>query len=107
METTSKFKEMIKMRKEQNIFHYPSVNGLDSTVTVSDNKKVITLDLSSLFSTDWKNVKVVYNNDVLDYNLTMDGSEFHVGFANNTYTKTSEAVTSLKVPSGTFAVIYY
>lgn len=106
-EIVDAYKEMIKMRKEQNIFHYPTLNGIDANVTVSDNKKMITLDLASTFSTDWTNVKVVYNNDVLDYNLTMDGSEFNVGFANNTYTKVGETVTTLKVPSGTFAVIYY
>ena len=106
-EIVDAYKEMIKMRKEQNIFHYPTLNGIDANVTVSDNKKMITLDLASTFSTDWTNVKVVYNNDVLDYNLTMDGSEFNVGFANNTYTKVGDNVTTLKVPSGTFAVIYY
>ena len=101
------YKELIKMRKEQNIFHYPSVTGLDSNVVVSEDKRMITLELSGLFTTDWQNVKVIYNNSAENYEFTMNGSEFHVGFINNTYTKESEAVTAITVPAASFAVIYY
>lgn len=101
------YKELIKMRKEQNIFHYPSVEGLDSNVVVSENKRMITLELTGLFTTDWQNVKVIYNNEATNYEFTMEGSEFHVGFINNTYTKESEAVTTVTVPAASFAVIYY
>ena len=74
---------------------------------VSEDKRMITLELSGLFTTDWQNVKVIYNNSAENYEFTMNGSEFHVGFINNTYTKESEAVTAITVPAASFAVIYY
>ena len=101
------YKEMIKMRKAQDIFRYGKLTGLESNVIVSSDRKVITLELSAEDTSDWKNVKVIYNAGDTEYEFKMDGNEFYLGFEYNEYIPNGTASTSAYVPSGSFAVIYY
>ena len=100
------YKEMIKMRKEQDIFRYSSLEGLTSNVTVSSDRKVITLSLSAEDTSNWNSINVIYNASSEDYEFSLNGNEFKVGYEYNIYSKDGYTATSCYVPAHSFSIVY-
>jgi hypothetical protein len=94
------------MRKEQDIFRYSSLEGLTSNVTVSSDRKVITLSLSAEDTSNWNSINVIYNASSEDYEFSLNGNEFKVGYEYNIYSKDGYTATSCYVPAHSFSIVY-
>jgi pullulanase len=101
------YKEMIKMRREQNIFHNSSMEGLDITLERGTDRKSLQMSLFNENANGWKEVKVIYNASSTDSLVYESPSSFKIGYQDGIYSANSESVTSVTVPLLSFVVLYY
>ena len=106
-EIVSAYKEMIKMRREQNIFHNSSMEGLDATLERGSDRKSLQMTLFNENANGWKEVKVIYNASSTDSLVYESPSSFKIGYQDGIYSANSESITSVTVPLLSFVVLYY
>ncbi len=108
-EIVETYHELIKMRNEQNIFHNSEMSGLEYKLergSDNSNRKVIIQTLINENASDWKEVKVIYNSDSIDY-IYEDSLSFNIGYQNGIYSSKGESTNSITIAPLSFAVIYY
>ncbi len=108
-ETVTAYKNMIKMRKEQQIFHTKTIGGVINKTSVLNNGSVITYTAKNSTAIDgqWNEALVIYNSSKNKFSLGV-GNGYKLGMMNyNYYGMNGQQVTNtITIPAQSMVVLY-
>ena len=105
--TVNAYKNMIKMRKEQQVLHTATIGGVINQTQVLNNGNVIVYKATNKTSIDgqWNEVLIVYNSAKTSYSF--NGSGYNIGLYNyHYYGLNGEAAGAVTVPAQSMVVLY-
>jgi len=105
--TVQAYRNMIKMRREQQVFHTNTIGGVLNSTSIQNNGYVITYNAKNVNTIEgqWNDVVVIYNAGTTPY--TYNASGYNLGLYNYQYFgMNGEAVSSVTVPARSMVVLY-